>query len=121
MRGPWQNLHLRWPVSTAQPIETIRRRSVLRVAIDLLGKRNGESLSMKRLVAILLLSASLLTPVVTFAEEHRRYYDRERRDWHEWNEHESRAYRHWLMEERRERRFREYRRLNAQRQRDYWR
>jgi len=66
---------------------------------------------MKRLVVILLLIGSFLTPVVTFAEEHRRYYDRDRRDWHEWNEHENRAYRHWLMEEAGvERRYREYRR-----------
>ena len=56
---------------------------------------------MKRFVAVLLLSGSLLTPVVGFAEEYHRYYDSERRDWHEWNEKENRAYRHWLMEERR--------------------
>jgi hypothetical protein len=92
-----------------------------RVVIHLLSKANEESLSMKRLVVILFLIGSFLTPVVTFAEEHRRYYDRDRRDWHEWNEHENRAYRHWLMEERRERRYREYRRINAQRQREYWR
>jgi hypothetical protein len=76
---------------------------------------------MKRLLVILFLIGSFLTPVVSFAEERHRYYDRDRRDWHEWNEHENRAYRHWLMEERRERKYREYRRLNAQRQRDYWR
>jgi hypothetical protein len=76
---------------------------------------------MKRFVAVLLLSGSLLAPVASFAEVHHRYYDRDRRDWHEWNEHESRAYRHWLMEERRERRYREYRRLKAQQRREYWR
>jgi hypothetical protein len=76
---------------------------------------------MKRLVAVLLLSASLFAPAIGLAEEHRRYYDRERRDWHEWNENENRAYRHWLMEERRERRYREYRRLRARQQREYWR
>ena len=42
-------------------------------------------------------------------------------DWHEWNEHENRAYPHWLMEERRERQYREYRRLKAEQQREYWR
>jgi hypothetical protein len=56
---------------------------------------------MKRFLAVLLLSGSLLTPVVSFAEEH-RYYDRDRRDYHEWNDNEGRAYRHWIMQERRE-------------------
>ena len=66
---------------------------------------------MKGFVAVSLLTGSLLTSVVSFAEEHHRYYDSERRDWHEWNEKENRAYRHWLMEERRERRYREYRKV----------
>jgi hypothetical protein len=76
--------------------------------------------AMKKFVAILLLSGSLLMPLASFAEEH-RYYDRDHRDWHPWNQNENRAYRHWLMEERRERQFREYRRLRAERQREYWR
>lgn len=76
--------------------------------------------AMKRLVAVLLLSGSLLMPLAGFAAE-RRYYDRDHRDWHAWNENENRAYRHWLMEERRERQYREYRRLRAERQREYWR
>jgi hypothetical protein len=75
---------------------------------------------MKRFVASLVLSASLFAPMVALGEEH-RYYDRDRRDWHAWNDNENRAYRHWLMEERRERRYREYRRLKAEQQRAYWR
>ncbi len=75
---------------------------------------------MKRFIGALLLSASLLTPVIGYAEVH-RYYDRDRHDWHEWNDHENRAYRHWLMEERHEARYREYGRLSAERQREYWR
>jgi hypothetical protein len=74
---------------------------------------------MKRLVAVLILSAAMM-PLIDSAAE-RRYYDRDRRDWHVWNEGENRAYRHWLMEERRERRYREYRRLRAAQQREYWR
>jgi hypothetical protein len=81
----------------------------------------GGSLPMKKFVAVLLFSASLCAPVVSFAEEHHRFFDHERRDWHEWSEHEDRAYHHWLMEERREHRFREYRRLKAKEQRAYWR
>jgi hypothetical protein len=76
---------------------------------------------MKRFLAALLLGASLMAPVSAVAEVHHRYYDRERRDWHAWNENENRAYRHWLTEERRERRYREYRRLKAQEQLAYWR
>ena len=51
----------------------------------------------------------------------RRYYDREHRDYHEWNEAENNAYRHWLMEERREAQYREYARLQRERQIEYWR
>jgi hypothetical protein len=75
---------------------------------------------MKRWIGTLLLGASLMAPVAAFAADH-RYYDRDHRDWHAWNENENRAYRHWLMEERREHQYREYRRLNAGRQREYWR
>jgi hypothetical protein len=48
---------------------------------------------MKRFLAVLIFGASLLQPVVGSAATH-RYYDAERHDWHEWNEHENRAYRH---------------------------
>jgi hypothetical protein len=76
---------------------------------------------MKRFCGALLLAGVLLTTTATvFGEEH-RYYDRDRHDWHQWNDGETRAYRHWLMEEQRERRYREYARLKAARQREYWR
>ena len=86
---------------------------------------------LQRYVGSLLLGASLLAPMGVKAadftpspraEEHvRRYYDREHRDWHNWDDHEARAYRHWLMEERREHRYQEYARLRRQRQAEYWR
>ena len=76
---------------------------------------------MKKFFGSLALAAVLLAPAAGFADEHHRYYDRDRHDWHEWNEAKGRAYRHWLMEERREHQFREYERLNAARQREYWR
>jgi hypothetical protein len=75
---------------------------------------------MKRFFGSMVLAGILLAPAV-FGEEHHRYYDRDRHDWHEWNENENRAYRHWLMEERRERQYRDYARLKAERQREYWR
>jgi hypothetical protein len=51
-------------------------------------------------------------------EKHRRYYDRDRRDWHEWDEREDRAYRRYLQERRRE--YREFERQNKKEQREYW-
>ena len=104
-----------------QPLSFTGEGSILEVVIHVLVALGGGS-AMKRFVAVVLFSASLFAPLIGFAEEHRlRFYDRDRRDWHEWNEQENRAYRHWLMEERRERRYREYRRLRAERQREYWR
>jgi hypothetical protein len=75
---------------------------------------------MKRFAAVLLLTGSMLLPVTGIAAHH-RYYDRDARDWHEWNNNEDRAYRHWLMEERREQRYRGYTHLRAEQQREYWR
>src|SRR5260221_4786885 len=72
-----------------------------------------EVLPMKRFTAILLLSGSLLMPAVGFAEEHHRYYDRDRRDLHALNDDENRPYRHLLMEERREQRYKGFIRLKA--------
>ena len=76
---------------------------------------------MRRFFGALVLAGVLLAPGAAFSEERHRYYDRTRHDWHEWNENEGRAYRHWLMEEQRERQYREYARLKAARQREYWR
>ena len=75
---------------------------------------------MRRFFGSLALAAALLAPAASFGAVH-RYYDRDRHDWHEWNEAENRAYRHWLMEERHERRYRDYARLRAAQQREYWR
>jgi hypothetical protein len=60
---------------------------------------------MKRYLSVLMLGATLIVPTVAKADDddrrHHRYYDRSRRDWHEWNEKEERAYRHYLKEQRR--------------------
>ena len=86
---------------------------------------------LQRYVGSFLLGASLLAPLgikaagpmpSPGADEHvRRYYDREHKDWHNWDEHEAAAYRHWWMEERREHEYREYERLERRRQAEYWR
>ena len=83
---------------------------------------------MYRTLSALILGAMLSGPVTMIAradDEHherekvKRYYDRDKKDYHEWNERESRAYRRW-MEERRER-YNDYARIQAERQREYWR
>jgi hypothetical protein len=80
---------------------------------------------MSHYLTALLFSAALLAPlaVTASAEEHRivvkRYYDREGRDWHQWNEAEERAYRRHLAERRLA--YRPYHRIAVVRQREYWR
>src|SRR6476469_11193659 len=51
-------------------------------------------------------------------EKARRYYDQQKRDYHEWNEREDRAYRRW-MEERKER-YHDFTKANKRQQREYW-
>ena len=52
-------------------------------------------------VSGLLLGIAWLVPVAGRAEE-KRYYDRDGRDYHTWNDHEDRAYRVYLGEQHRE-------------------
>jgi hypothetical protein len=82
--------------------------------------RKGK-LFMRRYLSAAILSLALSAPVVTVAnaEQPRRYYDRDARDYHEWNEREARAYRHWLQEQRRQ--YRDWNRASRSDQRNYWR
>jgi hypothetical protein len=48
-----------------------------------------------------------------------RYYDKDRRDWHEWNDSEARAYRYYL--EHQHIKEVEWRRMNHRQQLEYWR
>lgn len=57
---------------------------------------------MHRYLSLFLLSAALLAPVAMRADDHhqvKRYYDRDARDYHEWNENEQQAYNHYLQEQ----------------------
>ena len=72
---------------------------------------------MRRYLTTLLLGAALCTPGVMHAK---KYYDRDRHDYHEWNEHEERAYRHWLQEERRHE-YHPWVKARRQEQMEYWR
>ena len=82
---------------------------------------------MHRYITTMLLGAALCAPVAMRAadDEHhdrdrnRRVYDRENRDYHEWNEREDRAYRHWLEENRRP--YMDYNRVDRRQQQEYWR
>lgn len=81
---------------------------------------------MKNFLAAILLSSALIVPTALALDDHdrdehakvRRYYDRNHKDWHEWNDRENRAYRHYLEEQ-----HREYRDWNGTPRRDqaaYW-
>ncbi len=77
-----------------------------------------------RHISTLLLGASLLAPLALRADDddHRhdkRYYDRDHKDYHEWNDREDRAYRKFLEE--RHEHYRDWNRINRDRQREYWR
>ena len=80
----------------------------------------------------MLLAAALATPLASAKpllaiqdhddhdrdrDEH-RVYDRNHKDYHNWDANEDRVYRHWL--EGKHETYREFNRLNAKRQREYW-
>jgi len=64
--------------------------------------------------------ACMIAPVGMRADDHheKRYYDREGRDYHTWNDHEDRAYRVYLGEQHRD--YREFRRTKSNEQREYF-
>lgn len=77
---------------------------------------------MRRYLSLFLLGAALGSPAALKAddEHHRekRYYDRDARDWHEWNEREERAYRRYWEDRHHE--YREWERSRDRDRRDYW-
>ena len=82
---------------------------------------------MNRTFLALTLGAAMLAPLaLSFpqtqarreASERERIFDRDRRDYHYWNDSEDRAYRRYWQA--RHRAYREYSRLNAREQSHYW-
>jgi type III secretory pathway component EscR len=91
------------------------------MALELLHTRQGEQLTMKRYLSAFLLSTALLVPqIVKGDDDHhqKRYYDRDARDWHEWNEREDRAYRRFLEERHRE--YRHFAKASRRERQEYW-
>ena len=86
-----------------------------------------------RYFAALLLGATLIAPVGIQAanpqdrdreqreqrQRARRYYDREHKDYHNWDGNEDNAYRRWITEERHEQ-YRDFGRLKRDQQSAYW-
>jgi hypothetical protein len=75
------------------------------------------------------LAAALAVPLAGALQDHddhdrdhdrddHRIYDRDHKDYHTWNGDEDRAYRGWL--ETRHETYRDFNRLDAKRQREYW-
>jgi type III secretory pathway component EscR len=75
---------------------------------------------MRRFLGALMLSGVLMAPIAMQAKDDHRVYDRDRRDYHQWNEAENRAYRHWLTEERHHQ-WHDWNRASRAEQREYWR
>jgi len=77
---------------------------------------------MRRLLSTFLLGVAILTPVVVASAQtitYKRYYDRNTRDYHVWNDNEQRAYARYQAELRAEQR-REWARSNRSQQTVYF-
>jgi hypothetical protein len=72
---------------------------------------------MSRFLSILALSVVVLVPPSVRADDH-RYYDREHKDYHEWNEQEEQAYKRFLQEKHRE--YHEWSKASRREQQEYW-
>ena len=66
-------------------------------------------------------SVALTAPVAMRADDHhdKRYYDRDAKDYHNWDDHEDRAYRIYLGEQHRQ--YRELRKVKPAEQKNYFR
>jgi hypothetical protein len=80
--------------------------------------------NMKHLLILagLCMAASAVAPVTMLAEDHhgeKRYYDRDGRDYHYWNDGEDRQYRAYLVEQHRA--YVPFVSVNVRRRQEYWR
>jgi hypothetical protein len=64
-------------------------------------------------------AAAIMAPVaMNAADKDKKYYDRDGRDYHAWNDHEDRAYRVYLTEQHRD--YREFHTVKPVQQREYF-
>jgi hypothetical protein len=86
--------------------------------------QGGYPMRIGRYISSLLLAAAIVAPALAVPEAKAqergevRVYDRDHRDYHNWDEREERAYRRYLVERHRE--YREYRRQEYRTRRNYW-
>lgn len=74
---------------------------------------------MRRFLHTILLGAALLAPLTIRADDHpKRYYDRDHKDYHEWNDREQQAYLRFLDE--RHFAHHDWHHASKAEQRDYW-
>jgi hypothetical protein len=85
---------------------------------------------MRRFMGTFLLGAAMAMPVVVVAADQHdraeanrseRYYDKDAKTYHEWNDQEQRAYRHWWDETHHKRAFRDFDKLSDRDRQAYWR
>lgn len=69
--------------------------------------------------ALLIATTTVAVGQVVVQVAPHRYYDRDHKDWHNWDDHEDRAYRAWGSQVNRP--YVEWNRLPARDQRNYWR
>jgi len=74
----------------------------------------------KTLFALMMGATMIASAPMALLAQPQRVYDRDHKDYHEWNDGEGRAYRHWVVEER-HRPYVEWGRASRAQQRDYWR
>ena len=84
-------------------------------------RKEGYNMHRLLVLTVLFTGAAIVAPVAMKADDHheRRYYDKEGRDYHSWNDHEDRAYRTYLGEQHRD--YREFGRTNSGQRREYFR
>jgi hypothetical protein len=73
------------------------------------------------ILSALFVGATMIAPVALRADEHheKRYYDRDGRDYHTWNNQEDRAYRVYLGEQHRD--YRDFGKVKVVQQQEYFR
>jgi hypothetical protein len=107
-------------------LETRPGFTLLNISVASDVHHNSEEINiMSRILNVVLLSATLLTPLTfapsrVLADERKaaRYQDKQHNDEHEWNSHEDKAYRMWAKEN--HRKYRTFSKLRDEDQRAYW-